>query len=375
LKNFIITTILFLTCLFPINAAEITIGEIYSTDIVAYIDESPIQSYNIGGRTAVIVEDLKDYGFDVKWDDSKRELTVTTLSEFESQTKTITNKSNTPPGTPVGEIYKTDIITIINGIIVPSYNIGGRTAIVLEDIGLYDKVISFPVYDMDKVIFQFHYTKVGFRTKWDSATRTISTRTARNVSKMVNVDLGDVELVEIMNVESFPVNSDLYGYIGSGMIMGVANPNNEYSRQNPDRIDYNFGMINTFTIDYITPTFSVESFEVHYIDKYYEVKTLFGFADIDYTFVDGMLDITTPDKSQNLSVPLKVESTNVYNSWYVQSPVYSIKCQITIDGNTVEMPDDIHVLISDNYGYVCINVKALEIIEDILGVEILIPLE
>ena len=38
-------------------------GEALNTDIRAYIDEIPIRSYNIGGKTGIVAEDLRDYGF------------------------------------------------------------------------------------------------------------------------------------------------------------------------------------------------------------------------------------------------------------------------------------------------------------------------
>ncbi|MBQ7097398.1 MAG: hypothetical protein IJN96_04905, partial [Clostridia bacterium] len=41
-------------------------GKIYSTDIIAYVNDKPIESYNIGGKTAIIMEDLDEsYGFTV----------------------------------------------------------------------------------------------------------------------------------------------------------------------------------------------------------------------------------------------------------------------------------------------------------------------
>ena len=46
------------------------------TDIVTYIDGEAIQSYNIEGYTAIIVEDLESFGFDVEWDNEARTLTV-----------------------------------------------------------------------------------------------------------------------------------------------------------------------------------------------------------------------------------------------------------------------------------------------------------
>ena len=36
------------------------IGSIYSTDILAYVNGRPIRSYNIGGKTVILVEDLSD---------------------------------------------------------------------------------------------------------------------------------------------------------------------------------------------------------------------------------------------------------------------------------------------------------------------------
>ena len=36
------------------------IGNIYSTDIRAYINGVEVESYNIGGRTAVVIEDILD---------------------------------------------------------------------------------------------------------------------------------------------------------------------------------------------------------------------------------------------------------------------------------------------------------------------------
>ena len=41
------------------------IGWVLHTDIIAYINDTPIRSYNIGGYTYVIAEDLIGYGFDV----------------------------------------------------------------------------------------------------------------------------------------------------------------------------------------------------------------------------------------------------------------------------------------------------------------------
>ena len=48
------------------------VDHVLHTDIVTYINGLPIRSYNIKGYTAVIVEELKDYGFYVVWYEPKR---------------------------------------------------------------------------------------------------------------------------------------------------------------------------------------------------------------------------------------------------------------------------------------------------------------
>ena len=58
-------------------------GKIYSTDIIAKIDGLNAPSYNIGGKTAIIIEELADknsnltYAVNMKYDDANRRLDVT----------------------------------------------------------------------------------------------------------------------------------------------------------------------------------------------------------------------------------------------------------------------------------------------------------
>ncbi|MCL2158730.1 MAG: DUF6273 domain-containing protein [Oscillospiraceae bacterium] len=62
--------------------AEITlatgepIGNVVYTDITAYINGNPIPIYNINGYAHIVVEDLKYYGFDVKWNGDAKILDV-----------------------------------------------------------------------------------------------------------------------------------------------------------------------------------------------------------------------------------------------------------------------------------------------------------
>ncbi|MBQ7697599.1 MAG: Ig-like domain-containing protein [Paludibacteraceae bacterium] len=53
-------------------------GSYYYTDIVTYLDEKAIDSYNTGGRTYFCAEDMSAFGYSVTWDGTARTLTVDT---------------------------------------------------------------------------------------------------------------------------------------------------------------------------------------------------------------------------------------------------------------------------------------------------------
>ena len=63
---------LFVLLPFSVSADEI-IGEVYTTDITAYINGYEIPAYNIGGSVAVAVADLRNYGFTVDYDNTLRQ--------------------------------------------------------------------------------------------------------------------------------------------------------------------------------------------------------------------------------------------------------------------------------------------------------------
>ena len=75
-KIFIISAILAIFCAFGTAYAESgdIIGHVYSTDILAVIGGNEVPAYNIGGRTAVVIEDLSNeqfgYPFFFAYDDS-----------------------------------------------------------------------------------------------------------------------------------------------------------------------------------------------------------------------------------------------------------------------------------------------------------------
>lgn len=110
------------------------VGHIYSTDIRAFINGVEIPSYNIGGKTAVVLEDILQENSCV-YNDEERSLEFFSLDPLQLLEKTTEEKLN--PGIMIGDIYETDIKVSIYDVVIPSYNIGGKTAVAIEDLGYH----------------------------------------------------------------------------------------------------------------------------------------------------------------------------------------------------------------------------------------------
>ena len=116
----LLASILSIMIILPISSTVLAAngdvaGYIYSTDIIAYVNDKPIESYNIGGKTAIIMEDLAigeiNYGFDVWYEDESRKLTVNSKAysgygECDVKRGTV--------GKITGKIYETDIKVVFN---------------------------------------------------------------------------------------------------------------------------------------------------------------------------------------------------------------------------------------------------------------------
>lgn len=147
------------------------VGEIYSTDILAYVGGRQINSYNIGGKTVVLAEELCDnntgtnYGFTCEYDNDSRTLTLTsTFTEGNVSPKI----SRGTVGEVLGNVYETDIKVIFNSHEIMGYNIGGQTAICIEDLGAY--------YEGEHNA-QYGYSKYLCNAVWNGETREISLNT------------------------------------------------------------------------------------------------------------------------------------------------------------------------------------------------------
>lgn len=146
------------------------VGHIYSTDIRAFINGVEVESYNIGGKTAVVIEDIiaeNSHGY--IYDDNSRTLKFFSLSPYYLIEKKTENQAK--PGKIIGNIYETDIKTSIYDVTIPTYNIGGKTAVAIEDLG-YDSAFS----------------PIGGKFVWNEKDRTISLEFLYEKSSAISKD-------------------------------------------------------------------------------------------------------------------------------------------------------------------------------------------
>ena len=127
-------------CAMPVYAG--VIGEVITTDIVTYIDEQPIPSYNINDYTYVIAEELAHYGFDVYWRAAERKLEIYEKGGeipccYPDAEKINLRKDATPKGQHAFDVYETDIVTTLNNEPVNAYNVDGQTLIQVDELSRF----------------------------------------------------------------------------------------------------------------------------------------------------------------------------------------------------------------------------------------------
>lgn len=130
--SMILTITIMLTISTSVFAANGDIaGKIYSTDIKACINGVWVDSYNIGGYTVVIVEDITDqYDY---WD-AVRTFVIYDFNPERLVSSVNTNSQN--PGKVIGNIYETDIKTYFRGQELNSFSLNGKTAVIIEELGM-----------------------------------------------------------------------------------------------------------------------------------------------------------------------------------------------------------------------------------------------
>ena len=151
-------------------------GNVYGTDIVTYIYDCPVTSYNIGGKTCIDAEILNwYYGFDVYWYSDQRKLTIDDkggrFASGQAASGELVEKVSSKTGEVVGNYFETDIVTLLNGKEITSYNIGGRTVILAEEMSDF-----------------------GYEVIWDENLRTLSIDKPMDFYKY-KTEFGDIKTI------------------------------------------------------------------------------------------------------------------------------------------------------------------------------------
>ncbi len=115
-----------------------SIGTVYNTDIVAYINNYAIPSYAANGQSLIVVEDLVNFGFNVRWDSALRTLFITRNSNITPNVMDVEKQG--VPGSKLTDLLYTDIIVSANGYTIPSYSINGYTLISLEGLWMFGEI-------------------------------------------------------------------------------------------------------------------------------------------------------------------------------------------------------------------------------------------
>lgn len=206
------------------------VGNLYSTDILAYVNGKPIASYNIGGKTAIVMEDLNyfnddngngvSYGFYCWYDEDNRILTVDAQgAPYGSDPAVERGKAG---GAVVGHIYESDIQVLFNNRLVPSCSINGKTAVCIEDLGVPTE--NSPSAD-------YGYSEYMCKAGWDPETREVRLDTWQSQSRdMRNVPLHKLDFA--LNDDILTASYDQLNYYWNNLSINTS----EAFRQDTCRI-------------------------------------------------------------------------------------------------------------------------------------------
>ena len=121
------------------------VGEVVSTDIRAYIEGRELKAVNIGGKMAVALKDLREFGFEVLFDEGKREVSVSYKGgeikptfNYEDDGKEI--------GSYISDVLSTDISAYLDGERTESFNAEGYTHVYFRSLEIFGEVS----FDEDK---------------------------------------------------------------------------------------------------------------------------------------------------------------------------------------------------------------------------------
>ena len=185
-------------CLSIGAAAYAAVGDIadtlYNTDIITYLDGKQIKGYSLDGRMMICLEDLRNYGYAVEYDDSIRTLFVTKDGDISEDFNPYFERGTI--GGIAGYTYETDIVAYVNGVYVDTENIGGRLVAVAEDLA--------NVAEEDNPNKEFGTSKYFMSHSYDDATRTL------NVYSLSGSGLNANQMLDNLNNMKTPYGQEFY---------------------------------------------------------------------------------------------------------------------------------------------------------------------
>ena len=201
-------------------------GDVYKTDIKTFFFGEEINSYNIGGRTVIVCEDLHDYyGFNVFWLPENRTLEIYDRMKLKGYTPDIESRSQRDltkwlesrnadysKREAPKHIYNTDIVTYFEGREIPSYNLGGETAIVVEDLRNFGYSVEWNEKERTlnvNEILENRIIKTNIGNGYENGTPNVyNEKSARDGQFAITAECGGVQ----KEINAIRLNEYYYGY-------------------------------------------------------------------------------------------------------------------------------------------------------------------
>jgi hypothetical protein len=246
MKKIILLFLVLLFCFINTSVlAENYLGDVTYTDVVAYINHFPIPSYNYKGYTLIAVEDLQDYGFNVKWNEYRQSLCIFRNKENNNININFTFK---PTSSLIGKkqfsLINTPVRTYIGNYWWEVESFGGfpgKTLINIDSLTAFGKVAWHPDINAVKVWIEdglemneymwnireldpdfTYYTSCYYADTYSFRTHTLGDKLAivfsqyENSTGMCSVcSYGRLEVLEVIDSEGNSRKKDYYGSIKS----------------------------------------------------------------------------------------------------------------------------------------------------------------
>ena len=114
------------------------VGVALNTDIVVYINNYAVPSYAVNGTSCIVAEDMRNFGFDVVWNNTARTLSIYRNSDI--YVNGMSFSKDAKPGSVFANILETDIAVYANDIKITSYAMNGYTMIPVEELTMFGVV-------------------------------------------------------------------------------------------------------------------------------------------------------------------------------------------------------------------------------------------